>query len=51
MDRNSEKADAWWAWHDQDASRWSETPEEAEARCSAWTAGETDDGPTRAVTG
>ena len=43
--------DAWWTWHDADYSRLSpgEDPEEAtadaEARCAAWVAGESDDGP------
>lgn len=37
--------DTWWAWHDRDAERWSPSVEEAEARCAAWVAGESDDGP------
>jgi len=37
---------AWWAWHDEDQSRWSSTEDEAEDRCAAWTRGETDDGPS-----
>lgn len=43
--------DAWWAWHDRDSSRWSggedpnEATAEAERRCAAWVAGESDDGP------
>lgn len=42
----------WWVWHDADASRWShgEDPDEAtrdaERRCAAWVAGESDDGPS-----
>lgn len=43
-------ADQWWAWHDQDSSRWSpgnqdEATAAAEARCAAWIAGGSDDGP------
>ena len=38
-------AEAWWAWHDQDQARWSQTVEEAESRCDLWVAGESDDGP------
>lgn len=40
-------ADRWWAWHDQDASRASATMAEADRRCAAWVAGESDDGPDR----
>lgn len=43
--RVSRTEDAWWAWHDQDASRWSQATGEAEERCRAWVAGETSDGP------
>lgn len=35
----------WWEWHDKNQDRWSETTEEAEARCAAWVAGDSDDGP------
>lgn len=41
----------WWTWHDADQANWSpgEDPDEAtadaEARCAAWVAGESDDGP------
>lgn len=35
----------WWAWHDADQSRWSQTTEVAESRCSAWVAGQSEDGP------
>lgn len=38
-------ADAWWRWHDADYSRHSATMEEAEERCRAWVAGESDEGP------
>lgn len=42
--------DAWWAWHDADADRWSggegdAATADAERRCAAWVAGESDDGP------
>lgn len=37
--------EAWWSWHDADQSRWSSSTEEAEQRCAAWVAGESDDGP------
>lgn len=37
--------DAWWAWHDADQARWSQDVEEAETRCAAWVAGESNDGP------
>lgn len=37
--------DQWWQWHDEDASRWSESTEKAEDRCAKWVAGESDDGP------
>lgn len=41
---------AWWAWHDADATRWSlgapdKATEDAERRCAAWIARESDDGP------
>lgn len=39
-------ADAWWAWHDADADRWSADQSAAEARCAAWVAGTSDDGPS-----
>ncbi len=42
------RADAWWTWHDQDADRHSSDMETAEARCAAWVAGSSDDGPARA---
>lgn len=51
--RDLRTEDAWWAWHDADASRWSpgedptEATADAEARCSAWLRGESDDGPER----
>lgn len=41
----------WWAWHDADPDRWSpgedaaEATADAERRCAAWVAGESDDGP------
>lgn len=38
-------ADAWWTWHDAHQSRWSASDDEAEARCAAWVAGTSDDGP------
>ena len=38
-------AEAWWAWHDRDQARWSQTIEEAESRCALWVAGDSDDGP------
>jgi hypothetical protein len=44
-------ADAWWAWHDADPSRWSpgedplEATADAERRCTAWLRGESTDGP------
>lgn len=48
-------ADAWWAWHDQDQLRHESDDgtlegvyaavRRAEARCAAWVAGESDDGP------
>lgn len=38
-------SEAWWAWHDQDSIRWSQSTSEAEERCAAWVAGESDDGP------
>jgi hypothetical protein len=40
--------DAWWAWHDADADRWSggdDGTAEAERRCAAWVAGDSNDGP------
>jgi len=39
-------ADMWWAWHDQDSSRWSTDVSDAEQRCAAWVAGESNDGPS-----
>ena len=48
LPRTEEK---WWAWHDEDAARWSDGEDEfdatadAEHRCAAWVAGESDDGP------
>lgn len=38
-------AEQWWAWHDLDPKRWSPYAHEAEGRCAAWVAGESDDGP------
>lgn len=40
--------EAWWTWHDAEADRASGSVEEAEARASAWAAGESDDGPSGA---
>jgi hypothetical protein len=38
----------WWAWHDEDYSRWEyETVQEAEIACAAWVRGESDVGPDR----
>ena len=51
----SRTEDAWWAWHDADADRWSpgddphEATADAERRCAAWVAGESDDGPRAEV--
>ena len=39
-------AESWWAWHDADCDRHSVDMSEAEARCAAWVAGDSDDGPT-----
>jgi hypothetical protein len=50
--RGARTEDAWWAWHDADASRWSpgenehEATSDAERRCEAWVSGESDDGPS-----
>lgn len=35
----------WWVWHDQDSSRASASMSEAETRCGAWVADDSDDGP------
>jgi len=44
--QNEERtAEEWWAWHDKDSARWSESTEEAERRCSGWVAGHGSDGP------
>lgn len=43
-------AEQWWTWHDADYSRISagedpsEATRDAEARCAAWVAGQSDDG-------
>lgn len=38
-------AEAWWSWHDADNDRVSASVSDAEARCAAWVAGESTDGP------
>jgi hypothetical protein len=40
----------WWAWHDEDYSRWDYEMQEAEAACAAWARGESDVGPDRGCT-
>lgn len=37
--------EAWWLWHDASYDRCSDSVDEAEARCAAWVAGESDYGP------
>ena len=44
-DEVATRFDAWWAWHDADASRWSESVAEAEQRCLDWVVGDGTDGP------
>jgi hypothetical protein len=35
----------WWEWYATDAATTSDTLDEAEMRCAAWVAGDSDDGP------